>query len=98
MTTASDLARFARALLDGTAPGSSALDPVAPIPGGQIGLLWHVLEVDGRTITWHNGMTGGYASFVGWDPSSGRGLALLSDTARSLDELAVGVLTGAVEL
>ena len=34
VTTAADLARWAGALLDGSAPGAAALDPLVDIPGG----------------------------------------------------------------
>jgi len=84
-TTASDLARFAGAVLDGTAPGASATDPVADIPGGRIGLLWHVRQVDGRTITWHNGGTGGTRTILALDRERGRAVVLLQSSARDLD-------------
>ena len=85
VTTAEDLVRFARALLDGTAPGASAMDPLTDIPGGQIGLVWHVRQVDGRTITWHNGATGGTRTILALDRKRGRAVLLLQSSARDLD-------------
>ena len=87
--------------MDGSAPGAAAATEVLFEESGtsSTAMNWFLEDFgSGQPITWHNGMTGGYAAFVGWDPSSGRGLALFSDTARSLDELAVGVLTGEVAL
>lgn len=84
-TTASDVARFARALLDRTAPGAAALDPVADIPGGRIGLLWHVREVEGRSVTWHNGGTGGTRTILALDRERGRAVLLLQSSTRDLD-------------
>ena len=45
-----DLARLARALLDGTAPGMSALDPAAKFagPAVRIGAAWLTLDAKGR--------------------------------------------------
>ncbi len=100
-STPADMTRYLTAMIDGSAPGAAAATEVLFEESGtsSTAMNWFLEDFGtGQPITWHNGMTGGYASFVGWDPSSGRGLALLSDTARSLDELAVGVLTGEVAL
>ncbi|MEJ6543886.1 serine hydrolase [Brachybacterium paraconglomeratum] len=100
-STPADVTRYLTAMIDGSAPGAEAATEVLFEESGasSTAMNWFLEDFgSGQPITWHNGMTGGYASFVGWDPSSGRGLALLSDTARSLDELAVRVLTGEVEL
>lgn len=85
VTTTADLATWASALLDGSAPGSAAMDPLTDIPGGQIGLVWHVREVDGRTITWHNGATGGTRTILALDRQRGQAVLLLSSTARDAD-------------
>ena len=100
-STPADMTRYLTAMIDGSAPGAAAATEVLFEESGtsSTAMNWFLEDFGtGQPITWHNGMTGGYASFVGWDPSSGRGLALFSDTARSLDELAVGVLTGEVAL
>ena len=100
-STPADMTRYLTAMIDGSAPGAEAATEVLFEESGtsSTAMNWFLEDFgSGQPITWHNGMTGGYASFVGWDPSSGRGLALFSDTARSLDELAVGVLTGEVAL
>ena len=100
-STPADMTRYLTAMIDGSAPGAAAATEVLFEESGTspTAMNWFLEDFGtGQPITWHNGMTGGYASFVGWDPSSGRGLALFSDTARSLDELAVGVLTGEVAL
>lgn len=100
-STPADMARYLTGMINGSAPGAAAATEVLfeQSATSATAMNWFLDDVGGgRPITWHNGMTGGYASFVGWDPATGRGLALLSDTARSLDELAVGVLTGEVAL
>lgn len=50
------------------------------MPDGQaIGLAWHI-HPDGLT-RWHNGMTGGYASWMAVVPSRNLGVVVLSNTA-----------------
>jgi D-alanyl-D-alanine-carboxypeptidase/D-alanyl-D-alanine-endopeptidase len=44
---------------------------------------------------WHNGQTAGYASFVGFSPARGVGVVVLSNTAHTVDDLALALLTGA---
>jgi CubicO group peptidase (beta-lactamase class C family) len=82
-----DLARLARALLEGTAPGMSALDPVAQFagPAVRIGAAWLTLDAKGRRITWHNGGTGGFSSWIGLDREAKASVVLLSATAASVD-------------
>ncbi|MEJ2855723.1 MULTISPECIES: serine hydrolase domain-containing protein [unclassified Saccharothrix] len=87
-TTITDLARLAHALLDGTAPGVDALNPVADFTGKvvRIGAAWITLDRLGRTITWHNGGTGGFRTWLGMDRAAGAAVVLLSATAASVDQ------------
>ncbi|MFE6717979.1 serine hydrolase domain-containing protein [Streptomyces albidoflavus] len=81
-----DMARLTAALLDGSAAGIGALDPVAPFgAGARIGAAWITVEIDGRPVTWHNGGTGGFRSWLGVDRATGTGLVILSATAASVD-------------
>jgi CubicO group peptidase (beta-lactamase class C family) len=84
--TAAAMARLTGALLDGSAPGVAALDPVERLRGPvRIGAAWIVLERHGRTVTWHNGGTGGFRSWLGLDRAAGTGAALLSARSVSVD-------------
>jgi len=47
----------------------------------QIMLGWHVLTAHGREIVWHNGGTGGYRTFIGFDPAARTGVVVLSNAA-----------------
>jgi D-alanyl-D-alanine-carboxypeptidase/D-alanyl-D-alanine-endopeptidase len=49
------------------------------LDGQSIGLAWHIAP-DGLT-RWHNGMTGGYASWVAVIPDRNVGVVILSNTA-----------------
>lgn len=89
-----DLARLALALLDGSAPGTGALDPVAKFSGpARIGAAWITLEHEGRAITWHNGGTGGFRTWLGLDRAAGTGVVLMSATARSVDRAGFELLS-----
>ncbi|MFN3865599.1 MAG: serine hydrolase domain-containing protein [Demequina sp.] len=84
--TAADLEALLAGLLERRAPGVEALEPTADAPGAsRIGAAWITTPVDGASVTWHNGQTGGFASWVGVDRDAGVGLALVSATAASLD-------------
>ncbi|MEJ1177968.1 MULTISPECIES: serine hydrolase domain-containing protein [unclassified Pseudarthrobacter] len=86
-STITDMAALARALLDGSAPGLGALEPVATFagPAARIGAAWMTLEAKGRTVTWHNGGTGGFSSWIGLDREAGSAAVLLSATTGSMD-------------
>lgn len=83
VSTVGDLAKLATAILGGRAPGLSALEPVAPTSEADIGIgiFWHVTTGPGQTIAWHQGLTGGYAAYIGVDLADDRALVLLSDVA-----------------
>lgn len=95
-SSAADLAVLLRALLDGTVAGSDALDPVADLRGRmRIGAGWLTGPMLRRTVTWHNGGTGGFRSFVGIDRDHGVGVALVSASTRSVDGAAARLLAEA---
>lgn len=102
VSTLSDLATYLLAMREGTAPGAAAATEVLVEESDtrRTAMTWFHLDLpeEAGTIIWHNGMTGGYAAFAGWNVDTGRGVALLSDTARSLDDLALAVLAGEVDL
>jgi CubicO group peptidase (beta-lactamase class C family) len=89
-----DMARLVAALLDGSAPGITALDPIAPFgKGARIGAGWITIAVEGRQIAWHNGGTGGFRSWVGLDRDTGTGAVVLSATSASVDRYGFLMLT-----
>ena len=89
-----DMARLTGALLDGTAPGITALDPIAPFGRKtRIGAAWITLEQAGREITWHNGGTGGFRSWLGLDRQADTGVVLLTATSASVDRHGFALLT-----
>ena len=59
--------------------------------GGKIALGWQIDESFGR-ILWHNGGTGGYRSFIGFDPQRRFGVVVLSNSAISVDDIGLHIL------
>jgi serine-type D-Ala-D-Ala carboxypeptidase/endopeptidase len=47
----------------------------------KIALGWHTFERGGHPMYWHTGMTGGFRSFVGFDPEAGIGIVALANTS-----------------
>jgi CubicO group peptidase (beta-lactamase class C family) len=105
-STAEDLARLLRACLTaGTRPPGIplaatirvTLAPRMKIPGGEIGLAWHHAHSGNRTITWHNGMTGGFSSMIAFDPARRLGVAALANSAGTSCPLDAPVLEALTE-
>ena len=93
-STANDMLKFLAAWA-GTAPSPLAaamktqLATRRPttIPHVQIALGWHTLDYYDREIFWHNGGTGGYHSFVAFDPKTHTAAVVLSNSANDIDDI-----------
>ncbi len=48
--------------------------------GAEIGLGWMIAKRGSAEIVWHNGGTGGFQSFIGFDPKARVGVVVLSNT------------------
>ncbi|WP_150254851.1 serine hydrolase domain-containing protein [Nocardiopsis deserti] len=94
-STPADMARFAGALLEGTAPGTAALEPRWDDGnGGRIGFAWITQEHGGTEVTWHNGGTGGFSSMVALDREGGRAVLAFGNTTTGLEAPVLELLTG----
>jgi len=95
-SSANDMLTFLEALLgykdSPLAPAMKAMLEVRR-PAGQteIGLGWLIYSTDGREIAWHNGGTGGFRSFVGYDPTERIGVVVLSN-AGGVDDIGLHLL------
>jgi CubicO group peptidase (beta-lactamase class C family) len=47
----------------------------------EIAYNWFIQTRNGRSIVWHNGGTGGYRSFAGFDPEARTGVVVLTNLA-----------------
>jgi D-alanyl-D-alanine-carboxypeptidase/D-alanyl-D-alanine-endopeptidase len=95
-STTNDLLTFLAANLDYTksplAPAMAAMLTTrrpTGVPGLEIALGWHILTRDGQEIISHNGGTGGYRSFIGYDRKSRVGVVVLSnaETNAGVDDI-----------
>jgi D-alanyl-D-alanine-carboxypeptidase/D-alanyl-D-alanine-endopeptidase len=60
------------------------------VPFLKVGLGWHVCSALGvNGLVWHNGATGGYRSFIGFDPDTQRGVVVLANGASAIDDIGV---------
>jgi D-alanyl-D-alanine-carboxypeptidase/D-alanyl-D-alanine-endopeptidase len=50
-------------------------------PDMEIAYAWHVQTKNGNSIIWHNGGTGGYRTYIGFDPKSRAGVVVLSNVS-----------------
>jgi serine-type D-Ala-D-Ala carboxypeptidase/endopeptidase len=62
------------------------------MPDTEIGLAWHVLKKHGSEIVWHNGGTGGYHSFTGFDRKKRLGVVVLSNASTDIDDIGRHIL------
>lgn len=51
------------------------------VPTLEIAYGWHVFTAHDKVIYWHNGGTGGYRTFIGYDPKARLGVVALSNTS-----------------
>lgn len=62
-------------------------------PQLNIGLGWLISDADQGNIIWHNGGTGGFRSFLGFNPKTQKGLVILCNSTEDWpDELGLIVL------
>lgn len=107
VTSSADLAKFVAAA---SGAASTPLDPafalmldrLRPTGGGgeQIGLGWFVLNEGDRRIVWHNGITGGFRSFAGYDAKTGNGVVVLSNmnSMTGIEDIGLHLLDPAMPL
>lgn len=91
------MAVFAQRLCEGTMPGAKALEPTFTLPPlssdsqasaslDQMGWAWFSSKIEGRTIVWHNGATGGFTSWIGCDRERGSAVVVLAATNEPVDQ------------
>lgn len=98
-STVNDMLSFLHANLDsrasplGTALASTHVERADA--GGEnltIGMAWHILLRPEGHIVWHNGETGGYHSFAGFDAAKGIAVVVLTNTASNIDDIGIHLL------
>jgi len=72
-----------------------------PVGGDmEIAYGWHVQTRDGKPIIWHNGGTGGYRSYMGYDPKARTGVVVLTNisTVQGADDIGRHLLNASYPL
>lgn len=100
VSTSADLSRFIQACLgfvdtplaQAVAETSRGIE-AGEMKGSAIGLAW-IVEIQGSSeIVWHNGGTGGYRSFMGYNRTRKFGVILLANRTEELDSLGLALLS-----
>jgi CubicO group peptidase (beta-lactamase class C family) len=93
-STANDMLRFLAANLDSNATPINAALRLSHVPRRTgsgptvwLGLGWHRLSGTGAEIVMHNGGTGGYHSFIGYDPAMRVGVVVLCNSSVDVDDI-----------
>jgi len=106
-STANDMLTFLAANMGYTktpmAPAMAAmLDARRPTgtPGLEVALGWHIFTKEDAMVVWHNGGTGGYRSFIGFNPKTRVGVVVLANasTTQGVDDIGLHLLNPAVPL
>lgn len=62
-------------------------------PNMTIGLGWHILQTpNGASLVFHTGATGGYWSFIGFDPLKRTGVVMLTNSLIHADEIGIRLI------
>ncbi|MBY0241207.1 MAG: serine hydrolase [Burkholderiaceae bacterium] len=94
-STATDMLRYLQTLMPAAAgtPYALAIQRQRPVmQGTDIALGWHLSDVRGTRIVWHNGQTGGYAAFAGVTADGKRAVVVLANTSAPVDGIAQAAL------
>jgi CubicO group peptidase (beta-lactamase class C family) len=104
-STANDLLKFLAANLGYTntrlaRPMASMIQARQNIGDGEVGLGWFIRKHEGAEIVSHGGSTGGYRSFIGYDPKARVGVVVLSNagTGAGVEDIGIHLLNPRVPL
>lgn len=72
----------------------------AGAPDMEIAYAWHIQTKDGNSIVWHNGGTGGYRTYMGYDPKARVGVVALTNvsTPQGVDDIGRHLLNASYPL
>jgi CubicO group peptidase (beta-lactamase class C family) len=63
-----------------------------------VGLNWLIVPAGDSTIVWHNGGTGGFRSFIAFDPGREAGVVVLTNSQLSVDDIGLHLLEPTIPL
>ena len=59
------------------------------IPNLEIGLGWHISNLNDTTIVWHNGGTHGFYAYCGFVPATNKGVVVLTNSNLNIDNIGI---------
>lgn len=62
-------------------------------PNAEVALGWHVTVMGEQRIVWHNGGTGGFRSYIGFDAAKKMGVVVLTNGTHGADDIGVHLLS-----
>ena len=91
-STMNDMLKFARANLQTRGKLQVVMQQthVERAPAGNnmfIGMNWIIRRQNGQDVTWHNGGTGGYRTWLGFDKQKGIAAVVLTNSSHGADDL-----------
>jgi D-alanyl-D-alanine-carboxypeptidase/D-alanyl-D-alanine-endopeptidase len=82
-----------QAAIDLTHQQTTGLDDKGP----NVGLAWFKTDYPEGSYLWHNGGTGGFRTFIGFDEKNKRGIVILENTANGMDDIGNAYLGGSLK-
>jgi CubicO group peptidase (beta-lactamase class C family) len=64
----------------------------------EIGLNWIITNQGDDKVVWHNGGTGGYRTFAGFDPDRGVGVVVLTNSSHGADDIGLHLINANIPL
>lgn len=96
-STADDLLLFLEAAIGlRPSPLKAALDAQLSVkrpkesPAREVAITWHIQHSPGGDVIWHDGGTGGFRSFLGYNPALRTGVVILSNVGDDWGVLDIG--------
>jgi len=96
-STMNDMLKFARANLQTRGKLQQIMQRThterAPASNGaSIGMNWIIVQRNGQQVIWHNGGTGGYRTWLGFDQKKGLAAVVLTNSTHGADDLGFDLL------
>lgn len=78
---------------------ASSLEPRNEVIGGsKIGLAWMLTDTPNGQVIWHNGGTGGFSTFLGFNPKTKAGVIVLSNSDAGVNDIGMHLLDAGIPL
>jgi CubicO group peptidase (beta-lactamase class C family) len=96
-STMNDMLKFARANLQTRGRLQQIMqrthvERASAGPTGFIGMNWIIRRSNGQDVIWHNGGTGGYRTWLGFDAKTGLAAVVLTNSTHGADDLGFDLL------